>query len=87
LELKLGLSHNSTIGIASKLDEAFRAHEHRRGYEIELFLRLFCRENDALGDPTWLDLEERGKGDEKYLLNDHLLEDQCLNPWGEWSLG
>ena len=48
---------------------------------------LLCRESDALGDPTWLDLEEKGKVKKNGSLSDHLLVDQGLIPWGEWNLG
>ena len=83
----LGLSHNSTVEMASNLEEALRTDQHSRARRSNFFLWLFCWESDALGDPTWLDLEEKGKGGEKCSLSDHLLVDQCLIPWGEWSLG
>lgn len=62
--------------MASKLEDALRIHQHRRSKEIKLFGRLICRENDALGDLTWLGL---GKGEKELILGDHLLVDQFLS--------
>lgn len=42
--------------MVSKLEEALRKHQRRWGQEIKRFGELIRRENDTLGDPTWLDL-------------------------------
>lgn len=73
LDLGLGFFHDSTVRMASNLEENKLA---QKGLGDRTFWRIVCLENDALGDQIWLNLGKLEKG---MILGDHLLVDQCVS--------